>query len=371
MSNLSIRRRLPAAAQVILLALSWIIGVNTLAYYLASRDVHQNRETIMLLEPELLAASFQADNFLSAHLRWDAFWYLHTAKAGYFVDHENQLSNVAFFPLYPALVNLLSRILLGQVVLAAWLLSNLSLLGTCLLLYYYTRRFHPALNPWRPLFFLLFFPTAFFLTTLYTESLFLFLTLSVFYLMRRHNFIPAAFLGILAALTRPPGFLLFIPLLVEYFSLYGSAGLSKPKWLLFLLPPASFLGYLVFLKIKFQDPWLFFKVQPWFNRHPLRLPEDLLSLVLGLILVFFVLLVIFYAWRRLRHSYALYSLALLAAPLSSLSFLSLSRIILTIFPVFLVLASVKNKPLLLAWFIFAPAMLLSHIILYVSGLWAG
>src|SRR3989454_8052787 len=57
------------------------------------------------------------------------------------------------------------------------------------------------------------YPYAVFYSVAYTESLFLFLTVSAFYAMRRGYLLPAALAGLGAGLTRPNGFWLALPLL--------------------------------------------------------------------------------------------------------------------------------------------------------------
>src|SRR5207237_10280231 len=57
------------------------------------------------------------------------------------------------------------------------------------------------------------YPFALFYSVVYTESLFLFLTVGAFYAMRRRYLLLAALAGFAAGLTRPNGFWLAVPLL--------------------------------------------------------------------------------------------------------------------------------------------------------------
>ncbi len=68
----------------------------------------------------------------------------------------------------------------------------------------------------RAVLYLLVFPTTLFLSAVYAESLFLALTVAAFYHARRGQWWIAGALGGLAALARPHGVLLALPLAVEY-----------------------------------------------------------------------------------------------------------------------------------------------------------
>jgi Gpi18-like mannosyltransferase len=71
------------------------------------------------------------------------------------------------------------------------------------------KEFHPEIDPYLPIIFLLIFPTAFFLNAVYTESLFLFLSLATFYYALKKNFFSAGIFGFFASLTRLASFASF------------------------------------------------------------------------------------------------------------------------------------------------------------------
>ena len=70
--------------------------------------------------------------FTDVWARWDSVFFLRIAEHGY--EHLAR-SATAFFPLYPAAVGLLGRILLGHYVLAGILISLAAGLGSFVLLY--------------------------------------------------------------------------------------------------------------------------------------------------------------------------------------------------------------------------------------------
>ena len=64
--------------------------------------------------------------------RWDSVWFLRIAEHGYGATEE---ATAAFYPLYPLLVGVLGRVLLGHYVLAGILISLAAALGSFALLH--------------------------------------------------------------------------------------------------------------------------------------------------------------------------------------------------------------------------------------------
>ena len=107
---------------------------------------------------------------------WDAQHYLLLADRGY-AGHPH---SHAFFPLYPLLIRLLNT-LLGNLYVAAFILNMICSYLFCHLFYHYARHALPSRGALRALTLLLCYPTAFFLTVLYAEALFLFLLFGFLY----------------------------------------------------------------------------------------------------------------------------------------------------------------------------------------------
>lgn len=242
-----------------------------------------------------------------------------------------------------------------------------------------TREFHPNLNPHLPLLFLLIFPTAFFLNAVYTESLFLALSIATFYYAFRRNFVAAGILGALAALTRPPGVLLALPVVWEYASSYGWRNVLRPRFLPILLIPIATLSILTYHWIAFGDPLLLFKIEAWWGRHftfnrdhfslithpaIINLALDLFFLVVGLIASYGI-------FRTLRPSYGIYILSAILLAVSSGTLMSIGRFLLVLFPIFIWLASLRNKTIQVGWAFVSTLLLALTITLFVNNYWAG
>jgi hypothetical protein len=139
---------------------------------------------------------------------WDAGHYVAIAERGY-----DQPLRAAFFPLYPLLSRavtapLESPLLGGVAVSFGALAAALYLLHRLVALELGERYARPALLVTA------LFPTAFFFSAIYTESLFLALSVGAFYAARRDRWALAALAGGLAAATRNTGVLLLVPLLL-------------------------------------------------------------------------------------------------------------------------------------------------------------
>src|SRR4051794_5439667 len=139
---------------------------------------------------------------------WDAGHYVAIAERGY-----DQPLRAAFFPLYPLLSRavtapLQSPLLGGLLVSFVALAAALYLLHRLVTLEVGERYARPALLVTA------LFPTAFFFSAIYTESLFLALSVGAFYAARRQSWALAALAGALAAATRNTGVLLLVPLLL-------------------------------------------------------------------------------------------------------------------------------------------------------------
>ncbi len=190
--------------------------------------------------------------------RWDTGYYLDIATQGY--SNEGALPSVAFFPLLPLMIRALSS-LLGDPLATGLLITNTALLGATILLYRLVEEEwgHPVAD--RAVWYLLIFPTSFFGSAIYSESLFLLGAIGALYLARKGTWESAGMLGVLTALSRLLGVLVAPMLLLEWWSQRRHRGEGKPPSLFTLLAPAAVpLGtgaYMLHLYVKFGDPLAF------------------------------------------------------------------------------------------------------------------
>src|SRR5947208_851606 len=151
---------------------------------------------------------------------FDAGFYVDIAKNGYWAASTlHTMSNWIFLPLFPMLIYPLGYLFGGS--LAAFniggiIISNLAGLVTVTYLYLLVRREFDARTASRAVFYLALFPTSFYLSAIYPESLFLACALACIYYARQRRWWLAGICGALASLARIQGFLLIVPVAWEY-----------------------------------------------------------------------------------------------------------------------------------------------------------
>lgn len=329
------------------------LGSGVLTPFLVSR--------LSILAAGLLAIAFgrmhaeewhvSSEAWIDMWARWDSGFYLDIAADGY-TYAQGQMSSVAFFPMYPFLLRTLA---LGSqnrqlLTVVGWLVSSVATLLAFHLLYRLTSLDYGREVGRRTVWYLAFFPTSFFLGMVYTEGLFLLLTVAAFYSARQRCWVVAGILGGLSAATRPIGVLLVLPLAYEWHRQGPRRWLSA--WPLLLIP-LGLVSYMLYLSFAFDSPLRFVQAQTAWGRaasvgEMLQRAQDLLSdpqvlaraSRIGLELVFVVIGVVLLIrlLRDQRPSYALYALYTIGLPLATLQVLSMPRFLIVAFPLFIALA---------------------------------
>jgi Mannosyltransferase (PIG-V) len=334
-----------------------------------------------------------AERLFSVWSHWDGEWFLQIATRGY----NPTDGTTAFFPLYPLCLKIVGILLGGGEVsylLAGVLVSALATIALFILFYELARRELPRELAGRAVFYLAIFPTTFFFSAIYTESLFLALVIGAF-LAARHwqKWWLAGLLAGLAALTRSIGIALIIPLAWEWWRQnrpikIGYSGTikgiqlnlvweavrnrAKPPVLWLALPVIAVAGWAIANLLMFGDPLNFTKIQsqpPW-NRS-FAFPWSTLSAAVQIFFtnrgadgflptaaredsnlidfpffVFFLIMFLVACWQcwhgKMPLSFLLYFGIGLVFPLLSPNFklplFSFPRFGLVLFPVFLMLA---------------------------------
>ena len=165
-----------------------------------------------------------ARRLLEPWANWDGVWFIRIAASGY---HSHAFSQ-AFFPLYPLVVRVVAP-LAGHFYVVAGIAVSLACYAAAMVLLYRLaadeRGSRVAL--WSVVFISVF-PTAFFFQAVYSESLFLVLTLLGFSAGRRGRWWLAGVAGLLAALTRSSGLLLLLPLALMWWEQRRGAPIRLP-----------------------------------------------------------------------------------------------------------------------------------------------
>lgn len=146
--------------------------------------------------------------------RWDTGFYVSIAEHGYRYEGA-ALPSVAFFPLLPLAMRV-GGALTGDVAVAGILISHAALLLATILFYaLVSQRWGEGLAG-RAAWYLLIFPSAFFGSAVYSESLFLLAAVGALFLARRGYWESAGLLAFAAGLTRFVGLLVAPLLAVEW-----------------------------------------------------------------------------------------------------------------------------------------------------------
>jgi mannosyltransferase PIG-V len=154
-----------------------------------------------------------------AWLRYDASYYLTIARTGY----PPEGPALGFMPVYPLLVRALSVV--QDPVVLAWaglVISNVACCAALLFLWHEVKRVHGRRIAWTTVITLTVFPTGFFFSAFYTESLFLLGSVLTYWLSRRRNFYLAGMVIAAMSLTRINGLVLLVLPLSELL-------LTRPK----------------------------------------------------------------------------------------------------------------------------------------------
>jgi len=156
------------------------------------------------------------DLLVAPAARWDSVWYLTIATDGYGDAHSH--AQAAFYPLYPLLMRGVGWVV-GSPLVAGIVVSLVCFVGALVLLYRLAELELGARDARATVLLVAFFPTAFFFSAVYSESLFLLVSVGAFLAARNGRWAWAGALGGLAALTRNSGVLLLVPLALLF--LYG------------------------------------------------------------------------------------------------------------------------------------------------------
>ncbi len=310
----------------------------------------------------------KSNNLLSHFLlypfaNFDGVYYLLIAAKGYTV-------NAGFFPLFPLSIHLAVlpfnnifpfdpiQFFVGIILVGIYF-------WIALIVFYKLIRLDYKENVaiWAIVFFLIF-PTSFFYASIYSESLFLLLSLSAFYFARKEKWVWAGMAGVLLSATRFVGIFILPAILYEYFKYEKNK--SFVKLISLFVIPLGLITYAIYNFQKWGNAFYFIQAQGNFANNRtvnsiILFPQTLFRYIKILFSVkpniyewwvaffelsFFVFAIsLFYiAWKKkIRFSYLLFGFLCFVLPVSSGTFSGLPRYLLTIFPIFIALALIKNK----------------------------
>ena len=288
----------------------------------------------------------------------DGINYIRIAQWGYGSLNE------AFFPLYPLLIRVIHFFVRLPFETIGIGISMLCISIGLIVLYGMLAKTSVQKAKWC-IVLILSFPTAFFFTAVYTESLFFLLVVLILYFSAEKKWLLASIFVGLASATRIVG---ICTAMIVLYEMWKTRTRLKPLHILGLfVMPVGLFSYMVFLYNTYGDPIRFVHIQAIYeinrtggtfvllpqviwryvkillstygNIHPLTYGVAIGELVLTLG-AFWAL---YYGWRkRMNLGYLIYGLVVLIIPTLTGTLMSMPRYILTIVPMYIALTHIRR-----------------------------
>ena len=357
------------------------------------------------------------DPFMNNQVSWDSEFYLSIATVGYDdpamraippdfsweyprncvagQDAPCYSLNYAFFPAYPYLMRLVAVPLhalrltpIAASTLAGVIVSALGTLGAMLALYDLTKDELSEAGGLRAAFYLIIFPSGFFLAQVYTEGLFVGSAFGCLALLRRRQWIGAGLLAVLATWTRAVGIALIIPLAIAWLREFDWKHMDRAMMIKSLVVVAPLVAYLVWRFSAWGQAFTLVE-HTFFGREPLALQRsfavwsmawktffgdnsqgkvyyavEFAAIILGLVACL---------WTCRRYpGLALFGLAVIAISLTSGGAQGMHRYVLAAPSVFLVLSRLgKNDAFDKGWTLLSILLMGLYAMLFAFDMWAG
>lgn len=318
---------------------------------------------------------------------WDAQHYLYLSEKGY---HKNDIS-IAFYPLYPLLISTLTLVA-GNSLVSGLLISNILSFIAIIIFYRLVLVLFNEATAFLSTLFFLSFPTAFYFSLIYTESLFLFLTLLFFTYLYKKQYFRASAVSLLIPISRVVGLLIAIPMFVKILTetTFKTINLKIPtfnrpifinlkyQYVFLLFPIFGFLTYLLFMHFATGNALSGIKAGESFvggySVGNLLNPADIVknffisklslhdynhSIIDRMFFVFYIILLPL-IYKYLPKPFFFYSLIGFTPFLGS--FMGYSRYVFVVFPIFIVLGLLVQKK----WGLFLLPLLILFIFLQVT-----
>jgi hypothetical protein len=279
--------------------------------------------------------------------RWDAIYYLQIAEWGYACGPDYLCT--AFFPLYSLLVRGLQQLTHLSYLASGLVLANaFDLAGFALIALWFARRLAVPHAFWAFLAFAAF-PTRNFGFSLYTEGLFLTLSVGAFLAYETRRYKLCSLLSALCSASRPQGVLVGFALWTDGVWARWRRDKAAPPMRGIAVLCAAPLGlgaYMLYLYRAFGDPWMFVRVQHVWHRHvqaPWRIIGVHAEPIEYVVLIAAVALCVWGIWQGAKVRETLYVGACLLVPMCTGRFTSINRFVGVLFPLFALGAVAPKK----------------------------
>lgn len=317
--------------------------------------------------------------------KWDAVNFLYLSQYGY-TDIGPKRVLLAYFPLYPALVNIFKYIFQTYMasalfvnfvcsIFAGFYIQKLALLD-------YDKEFAK-----RVLYYFYLFPVAYFLFVPYTEALYLSLIIPAFYYMRTKKWFLSSLLISLSTATRIQGLGLLPVILIEMY--LNRKELKLKNLLSLLILPLGFLVYLFINYYISKNPFEFLKIQRETFFHNQILPttfiyetvKEIVTAPLNenrivyfeakLVSIIFAITTLISSFKWMRFSYQFFAWSQLIILMTDSWSISMPRYVFSIFPIYFILAYyIKDNEKFTLSIAFSSILMTCFFCMYAVGNWA-
>lgn len=316
--------------------------------------------------------SFLNYPILTAWSNFDGVHYLNIVSRGY-------EAGARFFPLLPMIIYLLSlgNIYFPLTYIISIILPNVIFTGALIMFSKLLKLDYPEKISKETIFYLIFFPTSFFFISVYTEGLFLLLTVLSFYFMRKKQWFYASLFAALLSSSRLVGVFILPALIYEYLTQEKNLNLKKYIYLMLfsLISTLGLVSYSIYNYFRWNNFLYFLQAQGELNNgrstsslvFPLQTVYRYFKILTSLsafqfewwialveLLSFFIGCgLLFVAWKKkVRTSYLIFGTLAFLIPVLSGTFSGLPRYLLVLFPIFIALALLNSKKLKIFYLIF-------------------
>lgn len=210
----------------------------------------------MIVGTLFIVNGFGVEGGTAHFVQWDAVGYVSIAEHSYQVtnNYVGEGSRIAYFPLYPLIVGLLKIVTGFDTAIIGYFISFVFGLASAVMLYKMVLEWKGKETAEMAVLLLSFYPASVFLSSVYTESLFLFITLLTLYLLEHSKLKTSIVTVALSCVARVTGSVLGLIFAWEVWQKTRSI----PKLIFYsLLAGIPFMIYLTFQYVKFGTPFAF------------------------------------------------------------------------------------------------------------------
>lgn len=310
----------------------------------------------------------------------DSEHYMYIAENGY-ASSGDMANKIVFYPLLPYLMKVF-HVIFRSYLASGLFISAVSFGLAAVYMYRLMSLDYDRGKTLDALILLFIAPYGMFFLSVYTESLFLMLSIMTVYYARKENWIAAAVLGFFGALSKSQGMLLIVPVVYELILCCVRDKKFHKKGISALLIPMGFIVYLCINKIVLGKFFAFVEYQaaaPWYNSakwisdgletsYSVGIDHFSLSLIIywPQIVLFFASIALIFAglYKKVRTSYLAFMGVFILVTYLHGWMLSGSRYVISCFVMYVAMASIDNK--LVKYLFYLISGMLS---VYITTIW--